>query len=175
MYYNSSSLIKSIKSIYLNYYSLLDDSIKESVIIDESIKRKNPIIVYSDQMELQIHLGYICLKKCNMTLSPLYEALRYNTVSFGMEDKTNDLKQIDCYKIEDWRFDIVLKGKEVLEMIFYLIATLLSKKDKIVILWREKNSELDYYPIFEKGGTNTINSSFVAHFVESFYDEETCH
>ena len=172
MYYDNKLDITDITDIHLYSFINLntETQYKARYQFGDKCLTDNPIVIVSEQDGNSFVLGYLVIKRFNMTLSPLYPFFNQASVLYSGKDLTPEIERIDCFKILSWEFNSVLNDKDSLRDIFDQVSAMYAEQGRTVFIWREKGNEIDYYPINTIGNTRLTNPSFSEHFAESFLE-----
>lgn len=120
--------------------------------------------------------GYLSIIKKHVTSSKLFDQLQSITSAYYDIDLKNPFANFDCYCINDMQIKQDLSKVDI-EQIFNIVALIYANKDTEVLIWKEHQGKLLFYPI----DLRTNNSSFIgfpsfaAYFANNIYDSQISH
>ena len=152
-------------------FSSLNEECQQQVIFKykDSIIN-NPLFIVVDINGQAVVMGYILLTPNTIRNAVGYNALIQRSQFWGNVDESI-FCQSSCYEIIDYSFENDIRRKDILFTIFKEIESIIAKTNEIVLLWRNKGKEVDYYPINAESDIRLLNPSFAEHFACSFLDE----
>ena len=106
----------------------------------------NEFVVYYEKNNQTIVLGILHIFENKIENSKYFSTFQYNSIVIDNTNPT-ELSTFKTYQIDYWWFDEILRNIEFLNTIFSIISYILGEKNKTVLLWRDGESELEYYPI----------------------------
>ena len=130
----------------------------------------NPFYIVMDINGRPFVMGHMLLIPNAIRQAVGYNALIPRSQFWGDVDESIFCKS-SCYEIVDYYFENEIRRKDTLFTIFKEIESIIAKTNEIVLLWRNKGTDLDYYPINAESDIRLLNPSFAEHFASSFLDE----
>lgn len=128
---------------------------------------KNAFIIYEyTDDDSYIICGYISVKRKNMTESRFFNRLHSITLANAKHNIEEDVLGVKCYCITDMAFERRL-SKEEMKLVLKVIAFSCADEHKKVVLWKEHDGRLLFYPIGPKANENWDNPPFIPYFMDN--------
>lgn len=123
------------------------------------------IVYYEEEDNIEV-LGYFLIKEEKITHSKYYDKLRLDCINYGGYD-TDALVEKKAYQLIELYIKDEFKDEKSVYSVFEIITELIGELNNTVILWRDGEGEIVFYPITNDEYKFTSDSA-CTHFTESF-------
>ncbi|MCF0213428.1 MAG: hypothetical protein HUK13_05785 [Muribaculaceae bacterium] len=127
------------------------------------------LVIYTFSSNEFIFLGYLVIDNMHISKSKYYSNFVLNQINLFNIVPTESLSKIECVHIAEWKFEEVLKQKEILYSIFNTLISAYAEEDYKVILWCDGNKNLIFYPL--EIIIKLPLPSAISYFTEKFLEE----